>query len=88
MNNARRKKINNIIEKGSDIVELLEEIKAAIEEVKDEEQDYLDNIPENLQNSEKYELADNAVQSLESALDWIDNIDIEELNGYLEESIQ
>lgn len=67
MNNARRKKLNTILEQ-------LVEIHAALEEVKDEEQDYFDNIPENLRNSERYEKAENAVAALDDALSMFDEI--------------
>ena len=67
MNNPRRKKLNTILEQ-------LIKIHAALEEVKDEEQDYFDNIPENLRNSEHYDKAKNAVAALEDALSMFDEI--------------
>ena len=67
MNNLRRKKLNTILEQ-------LIKIHAALEEVKDEEQDYFDNIPENLRNSERYDKAENAVAALEDALSMFDEI--------------
>lgn len=67
MNNPRRKKLNTILEQ-------LIKIHAALEEVKDEEQDYFDNIPENLRNSERYDKAENAVAALEDALSMFDEI--------------
>ena len=65
MNKARRKELNRA-------VELLEEAKDIIEICKDEEMEYLENIPENLQNSEKYEMADSAVYALERACESVD----------------
>lgn len=67
MNNARRKKLNTILEK-------IVEIHNALEEIKDEEQEYFENIPENLQSSERYEKAENAVAALEDALAMFDDI--------------
>lgn len=67
MNNPRRKKLNTILEQ-------LVEIHAALEELKDEEQEYFDNIPENLRNSERYEKAENAVAALDDALSMFDDI--------------
>ena len=67
MNNARRKKLNTILEQ-------LVEIHTALEEVKDEEQEYFDNIPENFQSSERYEKAENAVAALDDALSMFDDI--------------
>lgn len=47
----------------------LEKLSAIIEEIKDQEEEYRDNIPENLQGSERYEKAEAACDNLESALD-------------------
>ena len=60
MNNYRRKDIANIIQQ-------LEELKEQITNVMSEEQEYLDNIPENLQMSEKAENSQNAISELENA---------------------
>lgn len=67
MNKQRRKDIDTIIQ-------ALEEIREQIQCVLNEEQDYLDNIPENLQNSERYETAETAVQELKEADGSIDDI--------------
>lgn len=60
MNNYRRKDIANIIQQ-------LEELKEQITNVMSEEQEYYDNIPENLQMSEKAENSQNAISELENA---------------------
>lgn len=62
MNKQRRKEIDNLI---SDAIRL----ETSIEDLLAEEQDYFDNIPENLQSSEKAEIAENAISNLEEALD-------------------
>lgn len=71
MNKQRRKEIERIIDG-------LISWQDAIEEVLSEEQDYLDNIPENLQTSEKAEIAENAISCLEEASsniqDLLDNL--------------
>ncbi len=71
MNKQRRKEIDNLI---SDAIRL----ETSIEDLLDEEQDYLDNIPENLQSSDKAEIAENAISCLEEALsniqDLLDNL--------------
>jgi len=67
MNKQRRKDIDTIIQ-------TLEEIREQIQFVLEEEQEYLDNIPENLQNSERYETAQTAVSELEEADGSIDDI--------------
>ena len=40
--------------------------------IRDEEQDKLDNTPENLQNSERYTIMENAIDELEEAVDNIE----------------
>lgn len=57
----------------------MESLTEDIEAVFDEESEYRDNMPENLQGSEKYEKADSACDSLESAKDTFDEA-LESLN--------
>lgn len=59
MNKIRRKKIEKIYFK-------LEEIKSEIEFIIEEEQECLDNIPENLQSSEKYAKSEESISDLEN----------------------
>jgi len=42
-----------------------------VESVREEEKDCLDNMPENLQNSERYEAMEEAVDALEEAIESI-----------------
>lgn len=64
MNKARRKELNRA-------VELLEEAQSIIESCRDEEQEYMDNMPENLQESEKYYAAEEAVDNMNEVYDVI-----------------
>lgn len=66
MNKFRRKALDALIER-------IDDIYSELDALADEERDYRDNMPENLQNSERYEAADNAVFSLEDALDNLDS---------------
>lgn len=54
MNNKRRSTLN-------DALKLLEEASNIVSQVLDEEQDSFDNIPENLQDSDRYSKAESAV---------------------------
>ena len=63
MNNTRRKKLLKLVE------QLQENIYPMLEELKDEEDEALNNMPESLQGTERYEIAENALDALESALD-------------------
>lgn len=72
MNRVRRKAL-------ADIQEQLETLRDEPEGLMVEEEEYRDNIPENLQGSERYETADtacynmsNAIESLEEAADYIE----------------
>lgn len=67
MNNNRRKEIRNVIEQ-------LEGLQCQIENIRDDEQDYIDNIPENLQESERHETAETAVENLDLAIESFDEL--------------
>lgn len=74
MNKVRRKRVDDVIAK-------LYELQEELESIFDEESEYRDNIPENMQASERYENAETNCDNLESAKDCID-----EIIDYLEES--
>lgn len=96
MNKNRRKEIKSIIEKIEEIVSSacsgLEEVKEELECVRDDEQNYLDMIPENLQGSERHEIAEQAVDNLDNAVsafeELIDSMDTDELIGYLNDAME
>ena len=67
MNNVRRKKL-------AGIVSSLESAQELLEELRDEEQDYLDNMPESLQSSDKYSIREEAIENMESAIDSINEV--------------
>ena len=52
---------------------MLERARGLTEEVLDEERDCLDNMPENLQCSDRYEAIEKAVDSLEEAVSDIES---------------
>lgn len=76
MNKSRRKQIESVIGK-------LEEIKSEIDMIREEEQDCLWNMPENLQNSDRYQMSEEAVSNMEGAMDDLDEV-IELLEGAME----
>jgi hypothetical protein len=55
-------------------MEQLEELKAGLEYLMEEEEEYRDNIPENLQGSERYEKADEACSNLEDAISDLEDV--------------
>ena len=62
MNKARRKNIQ-------DVVNQLEDLKSTLEDLQGEEEEYRDNIPENLQGSARYENAQEACDTPSQAVD-------------------
>lgn len=67
MNKARRK---NIL----DIVNQLEDLKSTLEDLQGEKEEYCDNIPESLQDSERYEKAEEACDPLSKVVDGLEDI--------------
>ena len=68
MNRERRKSLK-------DIAEQLETLKGSIEDLQSEEEEYRDNMLENLLESERHEKAEEAISNMEDAV------------GYLEDAI-
>ena len=61
MNKKRRERLQAAIDH-------LDQAVSIVEGVRDEESDCKDNMPENLQDSERYEAMENAVDALEDAI--------------------
>ena len=76
MNNKRRKQIE-------EIVGTLMDLQSEIESLRDEEQEIVDNTPENLQGTERFEIAEAAAENLDSACSSMD-----ELIDYLNEAAE
>ena len=68
MNNQRRKEIQAVLDE-------LAALRSRVEDLQSEEQDYFDNMPENLQQSERGEKAEQAASRLEDALTAFDEIE-------------
>lgn len=64
MNKFRRKALQDIYDK---ITELQEELEA----IKDEEDESRENMPENLQGSERYEQSETASSDMEEAIEYL-----------------
>ena len=95
MNNKRRKAINEIwnrIETVADSCKAdLESIKDELIALKEDEQEYLDNMPESLRDSERAETAEQAIEFMESAEQSLDSsiseLDtLKEIESLLEEA--
>ena len=94
MNKLRRKYINKIIERirlasNNTSIDELKDIAGEIEIIQNEEEDYRDNIPENMYGGSKYEAADEACDNLSYAYDCIDEaMDVEDKDYYLKKAIE
>lgn len=67
MNKSRRNSIRHIAFQ-------LEELKDDLADIQTEEEEYRDNIPENLQGSKRYEKAEEACDTLSEAADNLEDI--------------
>ena len=67
MNNERRKVIAEIIKMAEEMAGRLSDIASQIESLKDEEKEAFDNMPESLQQSERGQVSEAAIASLEDA---------------------
>ena len=67
MNSSRRRQLNNILSK----VDLLKE---ELQSILNDEEEYKDNMPENLQGSEKFEKTESACEAMQEALDQLEEV--------------
>jgi t-SNARE complex subunit (syntaxin) len=86
MNNQRRKEIAAIVKRLADLATLRDELRDDIDTLISEEQDYLDAMPESLQNGDKGERAQSAVDNLQQAYDALDALDFDEPETFLNDA--
>lgn len=72
MNRDRRARIRKVIEELENVATSLEWIFNEVDDLNMDEQACLDNMPESLQDTERYETMQNAVDSLTDAYDTLD----------------
>lgn len=77
MNNKRRQMLRVALSKISDLETLKEEIVEIISTAADEEQEAFDNLPENLQMSERGERIEEIIGLLENARDTYEDLDFD-----------
>ena len=65
MNNTRRKQLDELISK-------IEDVKVELESIMSDEDEYRDNMPESLQESERYQNSEDASSSMEGAMEALD----------------
>lgn len=69
MNKQRRKDIAKEGEDLAKVISMVEDLIPNLENLRDEEQEYLDAMPENMQDGDKGEVAREAVSKLEEAIE-------------------
>lgn len=72
MNNARRARIRRVIKAMKGGLPDWDAIEVELNDLLDEEQEAMDNIPESLQDSDRYYIAEESVEYLEDAVGSID----------------
>lgn len=89
MNKQRRKQISEVVSRVESVQAELESLLDDIQGIMDEEKEYRDNIPENMQGGDRYEMADHACCELEAAHETLDNAkySLEEVVSSLESAI-
>ena len=96
MNKQRRKDIYIIIQTILSIIQcgnpdknLLINVLRDVEYIQNEEEDYRDSIPENMQGGSRYEIADEACDNLSYACDYISEaLESNDCMNYLKKAIQ
>ena len=88
MNKQRRESIQKIADKLEEVKKQVDELLQGLEDIKSDEQDYLDNIPENLEGSERYTIAEEAIDRLDNAIDELNSTDFESAIEYLQQAIE
>lgn len=88
MNANRRKNLDEILNRIDELARMAESIREDVEMVLEEEQDAFDNLPESLQDSERGERMQEAIDALENALDGLDLNDVlADSQSYIEDAI-
>ena len=91
MNKIRRKELNSVANKliylnnqnNDDIETDLELIKNDLESILYDEESYMDNMPENFQSGYRYQVAEEACDKIECAIDALNDGDIDSAISYI-----
>jgi hypothetical protein len=83
MNNDRRKALAAVV-KQLEAFPDLDELQGELETILDDEQEAFDNLPESLQQGERGQTMEAAINAMQEAIDMLDCFSIEELTGHLE----
>ncbi len=79
MNKVRREALEKLIEKIEEIQGDIEAVAEALENLRDEEDEYIDNMPDGIRESERGERAEEARDNMDGAIDELAAIDFENI---------
>ena len=87
MNRDRRRKIGRIIKALETTIQNCEDIYNNLDETRDEEEEALDAMPDNLRETERAQVCEEAIDALETAVDMVASAQekLEEAKEVLEE---
>jgi flagellar biosynthesis chaperone FliJ len=88
MNKARRKQIEEARDLLGEANSKMDEAKSILESVKDEEQDAFDNMPESLQEGDRGQQMQVAIEALERCIDNIEGLDFDDIWSGLDEATE
>ena len=88
MNKERRKRIEEASAKIAEAEAALQAAQEIIQEVRDGEESARDNLPESLQDGERGQAMQEAIDALDSALSEIEGVDLSEISSQLETAAQ
>lgn len=90
MNKERRKELSKAVEILGTLAEKIYEVKDIVETCKEAEEEYRDNMPENLQGGDRYSLADEACDNLDQAYDSLEELEdtISEITQSIENAME
>ena len=74
MNNKTRKELNKIADKYTAIATIIEDLKTELEYIQEEEQEKYDNLPEQLQDTERGNALYESVESIEELVNRLDDL--------------
>lgn len=87
MNKQRRARLESLIDKLTEIRDSFIDIMDEIESIKDEEQEAMDNMPESLQETDRYYDMESNVDDLDNASGCDYDSLLDELESYLQDVI-
>lgn len=74
MNKTRRKQIANIRQRLAALLATADDIKTDLETIRDEEQDYRDNMPESLADSDKAQASEAAIEAMDGVIQDLESL--------------